>query len=126
MQHEFYPRIGTLFSDIVHWPVRLGVVDGCLSALFENHDNDDNRYFELWALKDYGSKESWTKLIVLEASAVPFPSINPEQVVLDDPEMIKSPLYSKNVYVENLIYPPTERLGSLRSHKKPCQITKIM
>lgn len=95
--------------------VRLGVVDGCLSAMFENHANE----FELWAMKDYGLNKSWNKLIVLEAeSAFLCRGVEPEQVVLDDPEMVKSPLYPKEVYVESLISPTL----SLGSHMKHCQI----
>ncbi|KAL7105852.1 hypothetical protein ACP275_07G072000 [Erythranthe tilingii] len=52
----------------------IGVIDGSLSAIYKV-SRGDSAIFEVWIMKEYGVKESWTKLTVL-SSAVDF-SISP-------------------------------------------------
>ncbi|KAF7837193.1 F-box protein [Senna tora] len=47
------------FSDYL----RLGVLEGCL---FLCVFGDDTTKFDIWVMKDYGVKESWTKQLVIE------------------------------------------------------------
>ncbi|KAI3448906.1 hypothetical protein Pfo_005571 [Paulownia fortunei] len=81
----------------------LGEIDGCLSAMFIY-----GLSVELWTMKQYGVKESWTKLMVLHGD--PHPNYHPIIHVKDEVVLLHSsvniPLYDKvPLYVESLVSP---------------------
>ncbi|KAK6120761.1 hypothetical protein DH2020_045489 [Rehmannia glutinosa] len=43
-----------------HHSFTIGEVIGCLSAMLLN-----NKFYEIWVMKEYGIRESWTKLMIL-------------------------------------------------------------
>ncbi|PIN04547.1 hypothetical protein CDL12_22914 [Handroanthus impetiginosus] len=75
----------------------LGVLDGCLS-LFYHYSDHENR--DLWVLKQYEMKDSWSKLFTLRDLFV----YNPRKNCIWYPKMIGFNILGEvDVYVESLV-----------------------
>lgn len=86
----------------------VGEVYGYLSIMSVNFETME---FEIWAMKEYGVKESWTKLMSLRSDYVFHHRVKSQELILDDPAKVKSPLYTKFMYVESLVFPkPRDRV----------------
>ncbi|KAL7083185.1 hypothetical protein ACP275_14G146100 [Erythranthe tilingii] len=102
---------------------KLGETNGCLSCLLKRTDGVSYES-ELWVMREYGVEESWTKVGIspsdrLYSSSSYKRSLRNRvpQVELDEPARIRSPFYTKQVYVESLVSP---RQGARCDHSRFC------
>ncbi|XP_012830629.1 PREDICTED: F-box/kelch-repeat protein At3g23880-like [Erythranthe guttata] len=117
MATEMRLPIDKLRARLMH-DFTIGEVNGCLSVLLckrhgqcwresSAHKITAFSTYELWAMKEYGVEESWTKLMVFDQDS--YFAIHRSfhsKAVLENRATYKSPFYSEyNIYVESLVSP---------------------